>query len=126
MRAIARLPWVHLKVSELGLKDRPWSAEENRRVVMEAVEIFGTGRCMWASNFPVAGLRVGYREQVTAMLAMFDGFSAGGGAPCSTTTPRGFTVWTRAEARTRRPGRNRAAVLIKKSRPISAARPLIS
>ena len=77
MRAIARLPWVHLKVSELGLKDRPWSAEENRRVVMEAVEIFGTGRCMWASNFPVAGLRVGYREQVTAMLAMFDGFTAG-------------------------------------------------
>ena len=32
---------------------------------------------MWASNFPVAGLRVGYREQVTAMLAMFHGFTAG-------------------------------------------------
>ena len=76
MRAVARLPWVHLKVSELGLKDRPWSAAENRRVVMEAVEIFGVGRCMWASNFPVAGLRVGYRDQLTAMLAMFDGFSA--------------------------------------------------
>ena len=59
------------------MKDRPWSAEENRRVVMEAVEIFGTGRCMGAANFPVAGLRVGYREQVTAMLAMFDGFTAG-------------------------------------------------
>ena len=64
------------EVSELGLKDRPWSAAENRRVVMEAVEIFGVGRCMWASNFPVAGLRVGYRDQLTAMLAMFDGFSA--------------------------------------------------
>ena len=37
MRTIARLPWVNVKLSELGLKDAPWTVESNRRVVLEAV-----------------------------------------------------------------------------------------
>jgi predicted TIM-barrel fold metal-dependent hydrolase len=71
MTAIARLPWVHLKVSELGLKDQPWEIDSNRRVVLEALDIFGVERCMWASNFPVAGLRIGYGDLVAAMLDIF-------------------------------------------------------
>lgn len=69
MTAIARLPWVHLKLSELGLKDAPWTVESNRRVVLDALEIFGVDRCMWASNFPPAGLRIRFRDQ---LLGFFD------------------------------------------------------
>ena len=71
MKAIARLPWVYLKVSELGLKDQPWEIDSNRQVVLEALEIFGVERCMWASNFPVSRLRIRYRDLVDAMLRMF-------------------------------------------------------
>ena len=68
LRQIARLPWVHLKVSELGLKNAPWTVDSNRAVVLEAIEIFGPERCMWASNFPPASLRVGFRAQLEGFL----------------------------------------------------------
>ncbi len=70
MERIAGQPNVHLKVSEFGLKDAAWDYELNRRVVREALAIFGIERCMFASNFPVAGLRVGYDELVRAMRRM--------------------------------------------------------
>lgn len=70
MEALARQPNVRLKVSELGLRDAPWSFEDNRRVVREAIAIFGIGRCMFASNFPVAGLRIAYDAQVRAIARM--------------------------------------------------------
>lgn len=72
MRAVAACPNVHCKISELGLKHAAWTVAGNRRVVREAIDIFGIDRCMFASNFPVAGLRVGYRAQIAGMLAMLD------------------------------------------------------
>ena len=75
MKAIAACPNVRVKLSEFGLKDAPWTVEGNRGVVLDAVEIFGVERCMWASNFPVAGLRVGYREQLEGMLEILEGLS---------------------------------------------------
>jgi predicted TIM-barrel fold metal-dependent hydrolase len=67
MEAVARQPNVHVKVSEFGLKDSPWDYESNRRVVMEAIAIFGIERCMFASNFPVAGLRIDYDSLVRSL-----------------------------------------------------------
>ena len=58
------------EIENLGfeyLEDIGWDYEDNRRIVLEAIEIFGTGRCMFASNFPVDGLRVSYAR-------MFDDF----------------------------------------------------
>ena len=75
MEAIARQPNVHLKVSEFGLKDQPWDYESNRAVVLRAIGIFGIGRCMFASNFPVAGLRIDYDTLVRSVSRMLDGFS---------------------------------------------------
>jgi predicted TIM-barrel fold metal-dependent hydrolase len=75
MRALAALPNVYCKISELGLKHAAWTVNGNRRVVLEAIEIFGVGRCMFGSNFPVAGLRVGYRAQVAGLLKILSGFS---------------------------------------------------
>jgi predicted TIM-barrel fold metal-dependent hydrolase len=64
MQALAALPQVHVKLSELGLRDRPWNARENACIVAEAVSLFGWQRCMFGSNFPVASLRAGYGELV--------------------------------------------------------------
>ena len=75
MRQIAGVPHVHLKLSELGLKDRAWDYDENRRIVLEAIELFGVGRCMFASNFPVAGLRIGFDELYTAYKNMVTDFT---------------------------------------------------
>ncbi|MFO0125612.1 MAG: amidohydrolase family protein [Betaproteobacteria bacterium] len=75
METIARQPNVHLKVSEFGLKDRPWDYESNREVVLTAIAIFGIERCMFASNFPVAGLRIDYDTLVKSVSRMLEGFS---------------------------------------------------
>lgn len=75
MTAIARQPNVHLKVSEFGLRDQPWDEASNRRIVLEAIAIFGIERCMFASNFPVAGLRIDYDTLVRAVRRMLDDFS---------------------------------------------------
>ncbi|MGH1358932.1 MAG: amidohydrolase family protein [Burkholderiaceae bacterium] len=46
------------KLSCLCLPDGPWDYESNRELVLEAIDLFGVERCMFASNFPVDGLRV--------------------------------------------------------------------
>jgi predicted TIM-barrel fold metal-dependent hydrolase len=43
--------------------------------VREAIEIFGIERSMFASNFPVAGLRVAYRTQIAGLLSILDDLS---------------------------------------------------
>jgi predicted TIM-barrel fold metal-dependent hydrolase len=53
MRKFAVQPNVAVKISGLGLRERPWRLEDNRRIVLETIEIFGVDRCMFASNFPV-------------------------------------------------------------------------
>lgn len=75
METIARQPNVHLKVSEFGLKDQAWEYEANRRIVRDAIAIFGIARCMFASNFPVAGLRVDYDTLVRSVHRMIADFS---------------------------------------------------
>ncbi|MGH7094767.1 MAG: amidohydrolase family protein [Stellaceae bacterium] len=70
MAVLAREPNVWVKISEFGLKDRAWDYDDNRRVVDDAITIFGIERSMFASNFPVAGLRIGYGALVEAMSRM--------------------------------------------------------
>jgi predicted TIM-barrel fold metal-dependent hydrolase len=67
MRALAACENVWCKLSCLCLPEGGWDYEDNRRVVLEAISLFGVDRCMFASNFPVDGLRVSYRQ-------MFDDF----------------------------------------------------
>jgi predicted TIM-barrel fold metal-dependent hydrolase len=77
MRAMAGEPNVVVKLSEFGLKDAPWDYEQNRAIVLETIDLFGPERCMFASNFPVAGLRIGFDELYTAYKRMVAGFSDG-------------------------------------------------
>ena len=75
METIAKCPNVWLKVSEFGLKDKPWNYEDNKTIVLEALSIFGIHRCMFASNFPVASLRIDYNTLVTSVAKMIQGFA---------------------------------------------------
>jgi len=73
MAVLARQPNVHVKLSEFGLRDRPWSWEDNAYIVRETLAIFGWRRCMFASNLPVAGLRIGFPALVQGVLRMLGG-----------------------------------------------------
>ncbi len=60
MQALAAAPNVHVKISCLCLPDGAWTLEGNRPIVLETIEMFGVERCMFASNYPVDGLRASY------------------------------------------------------------------
>jgi len=78
MKALAASEQVCCKLSCLCLQQGPWDYEDNRQIVLEAIEIFGIERCMFASNFPVDGLRVSYErmfadfKRMTAELSASD------------------------------------------------------
>ena len=75
MQAMANEPNTVVKLSELGLKNDPWRYEENCAIVMEAIELFGPNRCMFASNFPVASLRITFDDLYRAYKKMVADFS---------------------------------------------------
>ena len=56
MASLAARPNVAVKISGLG------NVEHKREVVLAAIELFGTARAMFASNFPVDGLRATFDE----------------------------------------------------------------
>jgi predicted TIM-barrel fold metal-dependent hydrolase len=62
LRSLAASPHCFCKLSCLCLPEGPWDYDSNRRVVLEAIEIFGLERCQFASNFPVDGLRVSFKR----------------------------------------------------------------
>jgi len=78
LETVAAQANVALKISGLGLPGRPWTVADNGPVVRDAIAIFGTARCMFASNFPVDSLAAdcrtifsGFRE-ITANLPSED------------------------------------------------------
>ncbi|MGO4331236.1 amidohydrolase [Cupriavidus sp. 2TAF22] len=60
LAALAAQPNVAVKISGLGLLGRPWTAADNVPVIRDAIAIFGTARCMFASNYPVDSLVARY------------------------------------------------------------------
>jgi predicted TIM-barrel fold metal-dependent hydrolase len=77
MRALAAHEQVYCKLSCLCLPDGPWLEAENAPLVREAIDLFGVERCMFASNFPVDGLRISYRAMFEAFASIATGFSDG-------------------------------------------------
>jgi predicted TIM-barrel fold metal-dependent hydrolase len=69
MRRLAEAPQASVKISGLGLRGRPWRLEDNIGIIQDTIALFGVGRCLFASNFPVDGLCGGFR-------AIFEGFAA--------------------------------------------------
>jgi predicted TIM-barrel fold metal-dependent hydrolase len=52
LRALAALPNVSVKLSGFGLVDRHWTRDSIAPLILEAIDIFGTDRCMFASDVP--------------------------------------------------------------------------
>ena len=52
MAALAALPNVSVKLSGIGFSDRRWTADLARDQIRAAIDLFGTARAMFASDFP--------------------------------------------------------------------------
>lgn len=64
MEKLARNGNISVKLSEFGLPGRGWTELENRSIIRDTISIFSADRCMFASNFPVASLRISYSDLV--------------------------------------------------------------
>jgi predicted TIM-barrel fold metal-dependent hydrolase len=53
MAEFAKRPNVAVKISGIGLPGRKWTVANNRDIVRTIIDLFGVGRCMFGSNFPV-------------------------------------------------------------------------
>ena len=53
LRRLAACDNVAVKISGLGMLDHRWTTDSIRPFVLDALETFGAGRAMFASNFPV-------------------------------------------------------------------------
>jgi predicted TIM-barrel fold metal-dependent hydrolase len=70
MAALAARANVALKISGLG------NVQHKREVVLAAIDLFGTERCMFASNFPVDSLRASFDAIYSEFDEITRGFSA--------------------------------------------------
>lgn len=66
IRSIAATDNVIVKISGLGMRDRRWTTDSIRRWVLEAIEAFGTARCVFGTNWPVDRLYSDLRTLVEA------------------------------------------------------------
>lgn len=57
MEALAACPNVSTKISGLTVLGQPWTVAANKPIIRDTISIFGVDRCMFASNFPVDGLK---------------------------------------------------------------------
>jgi len=78
MEALARHSNVYVKISEFGLRDRPWDFDSNQRIVRDAIAVFGAERSMFGSDTPVSKLRIEFDPLVRAMKRMVSHLPAEG------------------------------------------------
>jgi len=57
LEALADCPNVYCKVSGFPVAGQPWTLAANKPLILDTIRIFGVDRCMFASNFPVDGLK---------------------------------------------------------------------
>ncbi|MBB5539097.1 amidohydrolase family protein [Rhizobium giardinii] len=76
MKALSQAPNVACKISGLGMGDWTWTVDSIRPYVEEAINAFGTDRCMFASNFPVDKLFSTYDAIWSAFKAITASFSS--------------------------------------------------
>jgi predicted TIM-barrel fold metal-dependent hydrolase len=62
LEALAACPNAAIKISGIGVPGERWTPALNRGVVLTAIETFGIGRAMFASNMPVDSLCASFAE----------------------------------------------------------------
>jgi predicted TIM-barrel fold metal-dependent hydrolase len=75
MAGLAGARNVSVKISGLGQAGEPWTAAANRDIVLTIIDLFGVGRCMFASNFPVDSLCASFATIFLGFAAIVSGFS---------------------------------------------------
>jgi len=76
MRLLAMTPNVHVKLSGLGTFTRACSVELWKPVIEETLRMFGPGRCIFGSNFPIEKLWTTYGELVSVTKTCLAGLTA--------------------------------------------------
>jgi len=77
MKGLAGCPNVVSKLSGLSTFEHVCSEAVWRPVVEETVAIFGAGRCLFGSNFPIERMWSTYAQQIQTMSACLSGCSVG-------------------------------------------------
>jgi len=72
---LGRQPNVAIKISDLVAYDHDWTLDSLRAVVLHCIDCFGTGRAMFASDFPVADLHASFDEVFDSFKTITEGFS---------------------------------------------------
>lgn len=78
LETLAALDNVHCKISGLGMFDHEWTCDSIRPVVETVIDVFGTERTMFGSNFPVDKLHADYStvwaayDEITSTLGAAD------------------------------------------------------
>ncbi len=62
LKLLSKEPNTFIKLSEFGVKDEEWNYKENRKIILELIDMFSPSRCMFASNFPVSGLKISFNK----------------------------------------------------------------
>ena len=75
MKALAALPHVTTKLSGMGFTHRPWSIDQARPYLLEAIELFGADRAMFASDFPTDKLFGSFAQHLDAYDEIVAGFA---------------------------------------------------
>ena len=73
MGTFAAEPNAMVKISGICVPHRKWTADLNRAVVLDTIELFGADRAMFASNFPVDSLWATFDEIFTGFLEITAG-----------------------------------------------------
>ncbi len=75
MTALAALPNVATKLSGMGFTHRPWTLEQARPYILEAIDLFGADRAMFASDFPTDKLFGSFAQHLDAYDAITGDFA---------------------------------------------------
>jgi len=76
MQALAQQRNVAVKISGLAMVDWQWTLDSLRPFVLQTLELFGTERCLFASNFPVDRLFGSFARHYSAWQSLTATLSA--------------------------------------------------
>jgi len=76
MAALAQCPNVAVKISGIGVPGKAWTSDANRSIVLSVIDVFGVGRSMFASNFPVDSLCATFNDIFNGFREIVGDFSA--------------------------------------------------
>jgi predicted TIM-barrel fold metal-dependent hydrolase len=72
---MAKAPTVTMKISGLGMCDNHWTLDSLRPWILSCIDLFGTSRVVFGTNWPVDRMYSSYPDVVNAYRTILGGFS---------------------------------------------------